>query len=136
MKTNEREILIYYHQESSNDKKVIAHAQSLSKHIKAYDFSKAPSTTSSWQTIINALGIHPKELFDKSKDYYQKNLKDRDFDDRDWLDIIIKNFDLIKSPIAVRGEKAVLCTNSTDVLRLLSPNEVDGRYPEKDEEKF
>lgn len=131
MKTNNRELLLYYHPEMSGDRKVVAHAQSLSKHVKAYDFAKAPSTTSSWQMIINALDMHPKDILDKSNKYYQENIRGKEFDERGWIDIIDKNRNLIKAPIAVRGGRAILCTNSTDILRLLEPNETDGRFPDK-----
>ena len=119
MKTNTREILIYYNASSSGDKKTVAHAQTLTKHVKAYTFEKAPSTKSSWSMIMNALNLHPKDILDKSKKYYQEHLRNRDFDDEDWLNVIMRNPDLIKAPIAIRGRKAILCINSTDIHRLI-----------------
>jgi arsenate reductase len=118
MKTHRREILIYYNPDSSNDRKTVAHAQSLAPHIRTYAFDKAPSTGTSWQQIITALSLHPKELLDKSKPYYQQHIRGREFNEQDWLNVIINNPSLLKAPIAVRGDRAIMCSNATDIYKL------------------
>lgn len=118
MKTNKREILIYYNPESSNDRKTVAHAQSIVHHVRSYSFQKAPSNGTSWQQIINSLALHPKELLNKAHPYYREHIKGREFDDESWLKVLQYNPELIKAPIAIRGRKAILCTNSTDIHRL------------------
>jgi len=118
MKTHHREILIYYNPESNNDRKTVAHAQSLVPHVRTYAFAKAPSTGTSWQQIIEALDMHPKELMNKAHPYYQENIKGREFNDQDWLNVIQFNPSLLRAPIAIRGNKAVLCTSATDIYKL------------------
>lgn len=124
MKTHHREILIYYNPESSNDRKTVAHAQGLVPHVLTYSFDKAPSTGKSWQQIIQALGLHPKRLMNKAHPYYQEHLAGKEFDDADWINIIMKNPALIVAPIAIRGDKAVLCVNATDIYQLNIEDEV------------
>ena len=119
MKTNQREILIYYDPTSSNDRKTVAHAQGLVSHVKAYSYDKAPSTTTSWRQILAALNMHPKDLMNKAHPYYQANIRGREFDDEDWLNVIRYNPALLKAPIAIRGNRAVLCTNATEVYKLM-----------------
>jgi arsenate reductase len=119
MKTNQREILIYYNPESSNDRKTVAHAQSVVHHVRSYSFKKAPSNGTSWQQILGSLGIHPKELLNKAHPYYREHIKGREFDNESWLKVLQYNPDLIKAPIAIRGKKAILCLNSTDIHRLV-----------------
>ncbi len=118
MKTNQREILIYYDPSSSNDRKTVAHAQSLVSHVRTYSFDKAPSSSTSWRQIIRALDLHPKELMNKAHPYYQANIRGREFDDEDWLNVIRYNPSLLKAPIAIRGERVVLCTSATEVYKL------------------
>lgn len=118
MKTHNREILIYYNPESSNDRKTVAHAQSLVPHVMTYAYEKAPSTGTSWQQIIKSLDLHPKELMNKAHPYYQANIRGREFDDQDWLNVIKYNPALLKAPIAIRGNKAVLCISATDIYKL------------------
>ena len=75
MKTHQREILIYYNPESNSDRKTVAHAQSVVPHVRTYAFGKTPSTTTSWQTILNALEMHPKEILNNliKGDFTQQN---------------------------------------------------------------
>lgn len=120
MKTNPREILLYYNPESSTGKKTLAHARSISPHVKTYAYAKNPSTNTSWQMILSSLEMDPKQLLDKSHPEYQKNIKGKEFDVTGWLDILQRNPHLIKAPIAIKGNEAVLCVNPTDVYKLRS----------------
>ncbi|MBI5917630.1 MAG: glutaredoxin [Bacteroidetes bacterium] len=120
MRTHQREILIYYNPDSSSDRRTVAHAQSIAPYIRTYSFDKAPSTATSWQQILESLALHPKELMNKSHPYYQKNIRGREFNDQDWLNVIMYNPTLLKAPIAIRGDKAVLCSNATDIYKLTS----------------
>lgn len=124
MKTHNREILIYYNPDSSNDRKTVAHAQGLSTHVRTYSYEKAPSTGTSWQQILKALDLHPKDLMNKAHPYYQANIRGKEFNDQDWLNVIQHNPSLLKAPIAIRGNKAVLCVNATDIYRLTTSEPV------------
>jgi len=122
MKTNNREILIYYNPASVSDRRMIAHAQGMSSHIRAYSHANSPSTGTSWQMILRSLDVHPKDLLNKAHPYYQENIRGREFDEEDWLTVLANNPDLIKSPIAVRGRRAILCNSPTDIYKLTAPS--------------
>ena len=127
MKTHQREILIYYNPDSSNDKKTVAHAQGLVSHVRAYSYSKAPSNGTSWGQIIHSLDVHPKELMNKAHPYYQQNIRGREFDEEGWLNVIRHNPEMLKAPIAIRGQKAILCNQATDVYKL-TDSDVKARF--------
>lgn len=119
MKTHQREILIYYNPVSNSDRKTVAHAQSMGKHVKTYEFGKTPSTGTSWQMILKSLDMHPKELLNKAHPYYQAHIRGREFTREGWLKVLRYNPELLKAPIAIRGKRAILCTNPTDIYRLV-----------------
>jgi len=119
MKTNQREIQLYYDPESSSGRACLAHAKSMSPHVKSYAFAKTPSTTTSWRHILKSLDCHPKDLLDKSHPYYQANIRGREFTMNGWLDIVRRNPQLMRAPIAIRGERAILCESPTDIYRLV-----------------
>lgn len=119
MKTHSREILIYYNPDSSSDRKTVAHAKSMSRHVKAFAYDQTPSTSTSWYMILNSLDIHPKEILNKAHPYYQQNIRGREFSTTDWINVLQHNPGLIKAPIAVRGSRAILCNNPTDVYKLV-----------------
>ena len=125
MKTHERELLIYYNPDSSSDRKTVAHAQSVAPHIRSYSYSQAPSTGTSWQQILIALGVHPKELLNKAHPYYQQHIRGCEFDEESWIKVLRYNPEMIKAPIAIRGARAVMCATPTDIYKLtglLPPN--------------
>lgn len=118
MKTHPREILIFYNEESSKDKKLLAYAKSTGFKIRSYAHAKAPYTSTGWKLILDTLKMHPKELMNKADPFYQDNLRGKEFDDDGWLSVIKNNPNLIKSPIAMKGNKAILCNTPTDIYRL------------------
>ncbi|MCB0706141.1 MAG: hypothetical protein KDC34_12555 [Saprospiraceae bacterium] len=124
MKTNSREILIYYNPESSADRKTVAHAQGLVSYVRTFSFAQAPSNGTSWQQILEWLNLHPRVLLNKAHPYYQSNIRGRDFDQDCWVKVLQKNPELIKYPIAIRGRKAIICQTATDIYKLTLANPV------------
>ncbi len=118
MKTHPREILILYNSESSSDRKLLAYAESTGLKIKSYCHSKSPYTSTAWKSILETLDVHPKKLMNKAHPYYQANIRGKEFDDEGWLSVIMRNPQLIKSPIALKGRKAVVCSTPSDIYRL------------------
>ena len=118
MRNNPREIRLYYNSESSSDRKTIAHAQGLSRHVSSYTHENSRQSTTNWKLILDALEAHPKDLMNKAHPYYQKNIRGKDFNTEDWINVLKYHPDLIKAPIAVKGNRAVLCNNPTDIYQL------------------
>ncbi len=125
MKSHSREIILYYDPESSSGKMTAAYARSLSHNVILYSYDKAPPTVTGWRGIIEALGMDPKELLDKSKEYYQSNIRGKDFDQEGWLNVIKNNPKLIKYPIAIRGREAVFCSTPTSILKLVNKSNTE-----------
>jgi arsenate reductase len=112
------EIQLYVKANCSKSKKAVAYAKSHSNNVNTIDLSKTRGTGTIWLSILTKLNKSPKELLDKSQPYYQENIKGRDFEDRDWTNLLINNPDLVRSPIAVRGDKAIILDNPTDIYRI------------------
>ncbi len=118
MKTHHREIMIYYNPESSTHRATVAHAKGLVSYVKTFAYHQVPSTGASWQQILMSLGKHPKELMNKAHPYYQEHIRGREFDEECWIKVLLKNPELFKDPIAIRGRRAILCATPTDIYRL------------------
>ena len=118
MRTHDNELFIYYDPNSSRAKKVLAYARTIANHINEVEYHKTPLTSTIWEQLIEQLGLRPKDLLNKSHPYYQENIQGKSFDDEGWLNVLIHNPDIIKAPIVVKGTKAILCNNPTDILQL------------------
>ncbi len=118
MKTLSNELFVYYDPGSIRAKKVLAYARGVAQHVKEVEYHKTKLTPTLWKQLLFKLDSNPKNLLNKAHPYYQSNIRGREFDDEGWLKILINNPDLIKCPIVVKGEKAILCNNPTDILQL------------------
>ena len=116
--TSTAEIQLYYNPECSKAKKAIAYARSMVSRVNTIDIQKTRGTGTIWRSILSKLDKSPKELLDKSKPYYQENIRGRDFEDREWLYLLMNNPDLVRSPIAIRGNKAIILDNPTDIYKI------------------
>ncbi len=122
MKTPEKELLLYYDPNSSVGKKTRAYAHSLTKHVRDVEIQKTRFTTTQWKQILNMLNLDPKKLLNKAHPYYQQHIRGRSFDEEGWLNILSNNPDIIRAPIVIKGNKAVLCDTPTDIYKLLGGN--------------
>ncbi len=118
MRVHENEILILYNPSSSVDKKTVAYAQSITPHVRSIPFDRQPATGTQMRGILDMLGMHPKEMLNKADPYYQANIRGSEFDDEDWLNILIRNPQLLRSAIAVKGRRALLIETPTDIYKL------------------
>jgi len=118
MKTHSRELLIYYDPQSSADRKTLAHAQGTGQKVISYAHGKSRSTTTIWKSILASMDMHPKELLNKAHPYYQANIKGKEFNMHGWLNILQRNPELIRHPIAMKGTKAIFCETPTDVYKI------------------
>lgn len=112
------EITIYHTTECSKAKKILAYAKSISNSVNSINMTQTKGTGTIWQSILTKLQKSPKELLDKSLPYYQENIRGRDFEERDWIYLLMNNPGLIRSPIAIRGNAAMILDNPTDIYKL------------------
>lgn len=117
-KSTDLEIQVYYKSDCSKSKKVLAYAKSISNSINTVNLTITKGTGTIWQNILSKLEKSPKELLDKSLPYYQENIRGRDFEKRDWTNLLMHNPNLIRGPIVVKGNKAMLIDNPTDIYKL------------------
>ena len=119
MITNPREIVIFYNPDSSSDRKTVAHARGMSRYIKSYSYNQAQLTGTQWQLILDSIDMEDKKkLFNKAHPYYQSDLRGKNFDNESMISILKNNPQLMKSPIAVRNRRAIVCETPTDIYKL------------------
>lgn len=118
MKKTENEILVYYDRNNSQSKKVLAYVRNMRVPVQEVEYHHTPFTPTMWRQLLERLDMKPKHLLNKAHPYYQLNVRGRDFSEEDWLNVLIRNPDLIKAPIVVKGGRAILANNPQDVLSL------------------
>ncbi len=118
MDMHPNELFFYYIPSHSIDKQARAYAKSISRHVNEINLEKEKITTTGWKLILDMLQLKAKDLLNKSHPDYQSLIAGKTWDDEGWLNILVKYPYLVKAPIAIKKEKAVLCTSPTEILKL------------------
>ncbi|UCS92679.1 glutaredoxin [Echinicola marina] len=118
MKMHPSELFFYFIPSHPIDKQARAYARSVSRYVNEIDIEKERITTTGWRTILEKLKLRPKDLLNRAHPDYQSLIAGKTWDDESWLNILVKYPYLIKAPIAIKREKAVLCTKPMEILKL------------------
>lgn len=86
------------------------------------EYLKTPIDEATLQNIIKKLGISVTELLRKNEKIYKDNYKGKEFSEAEWIRIMVANPKLIKRPIVVLGDKAVIGRPPTNIAKLLQPS--------------
>ena len=118
MKMHPNELFFYFNPTHTIDKQMRAYAQSISQHINEINIEKERITLTGWQTILEKLKLRPKDLLNRAHPDYQSKIAGKTWDDEGWLNILTRNPHLLKAPIAIKKNKAVLCITPNIILEL------------------
>lgn len=77
-----------------------------------------PSETD-FKIILQKLNMKPQELLRKNEAFFKENFKGLEFNDDEWIKVMIENPKLIERPIVIRGNKAIVARPPESVKDLL-----------------
>jgi arsenate reductase len=118
MRLHPSEMYFYHSSAQPIDKQTKAYAMTLTKFVNEIDVIKEPITATQWDQILRKLELRAKDLLNRAHPDYQNFIAGRDWDDEGWLNILVRHPYLIKSPIAIFRNKAILCRTPSDILKL------------------
>jgi len=76
--------------------------------VEVVEYLKTPFTETILEKLLVKLNIKPADLVRKQEEYFRKNLRNKHFNDHEWIRILIENPKLIRRPIVEREYKAVI----------------------------
>tara|TARA_B110000285_G_scaffold47_1_gene38 strand:- start:1110 stop:1469 length:360 start_codon:yes stop_codon:yes gene_type:complete len=112
------ELTILYNHNKELDRKVLAMAHTLGVKINKQELSTVRMSESLFIKFLDRLGKEAKTIIDKSHPYYQSNLRGKEFNSSEWYEIIRRHPILLKAPLAMYKDKAMMCQSPNDILRL------------------
>lgn len=78
-----------------------------------------PLTKDELKDMVGKLGMAAHELVRTGEELYKNEYEGRDISDEEWLDILIKQPELLQRPIVVKGDKAIIARPPEKVLEIL-----------------
>ena len=116
--TSERQITLFYSSGSKRARQTLAYAKAKGWPIHEIDILKTPPNGTQIAELAERLGLEVKELVNQSHPAYTSKFEPHEFSSEDWIKMIIHNPEIMKQPIAIRGNRTILIETPTDILRI------------------
>lgn len=104
------EVKIFHNPRCSKSRQTLALLQELGVEPTIIEYLDSPPSTSELKSIVNMLGITPRELIRTGESIF-KELGLNKNDERsveEWLTILSENPKLIQRPVVIRDQQAVI----------------------------
>ncbi|MBC8458589.1 MAG: arsenate reductase (glutaredoxin) [Bacteroidales bacterium] len=101
-------IRIYHNPKCRKSRAGLQYLQEKGVEFELVEYLKNPLTEKELEKLLVKLNLKPEEIVRKQEEYYRKNLKGKQFNDHEWIRILVENPKLIMRPIVERDYKAVI----------------------------
>ena len=118
MEWNPKEVTIIYNFEERQGREAIAYGKEIAEHVREVDISKDPLTERQMAELLIKLDVKVEDIIDRTSTLYQDKYEGVDMEEQDWLGVLKRNPELMKTPIGILGNRAVICENPNDILKL------------------
>lgn len=115
---SERQITIFYNSESIRAKQVIALAETEGLTLHLVDVLRTPLTGTQIVELADGLGISVSNLVNQEHSSYSTKFEPHELSTDDWVKMIRHNPEIMKQPIALKGNRTILIETPTDILQL------------------
>ena len=116
--TSDRQITLFYNSNSVRAKQVMAYAETEGFVVQKFDMLASPPTGTQIAEIAARLGLKVEDLVNQEHPAYTSQFVHHDFSDDDWIKMIRHNPEIMKQPIAIRGERTILIETPTDIIKI------------------
>ena len=118
MEWNPKEVTIIYNFEDRQGREAVAYGKEIAENVREVDISKDPLTERQMAELLMKLDLKVEDIIDRTSTIYQDKYEGADMEEQDWLGVLKRNPDLMKTPIGILGNRAVICENPNDILKL------------------
>lgn len=116
--TSNRQITLFYCANSIRAKQALAYAKAEGLAIQPIDILKTPLTGTQIAELASRLGIEVKDLVNQEHPAYTKKFEPVELSSDDWIKMIKCNPEIMKQPIALRGNHTILVETPTDMIKI------------------
>jgi arsenate reductase len=116
--TSERQIILFYNPKSQSGKQALAYAKTHGLATEEIDILKTPLTGTQITELADRLGISIQEMVNQEHYKYRRKFTLQCFSPEDWITVIQNHPEIMKQPIALRGDRTIWVKTPTDILRI------------------
>ena len=112
------ELYLVYDPETDLGRRTHAMALSVNNVVHEINVMDKSITPFRWKEVLSMLNMSPLELINMGHPDYEQTFSGKDFSENDFLEMLFQNPHLVKGPIGILHNKAILCHDPNDILRL------------------
>lgn len=101
-------ITIYHNPRCRKSRAGIQFLQAKNIQFEVVDYTKNPFDRESLAKLLQKLNKKPFEIVRQQEEEFKEKLKGKNFNDAEWIEILVTNQKLIQRPIVVKDYKAVV----------------------------
>lgn len=121
MDISNKEVVVLLSGNEVLNKQVLAHSKSLKLPVNVQEQLNGPVTSTLYSLILEYGDMDPKHLLDRSDPKYQSDLRGKDLSNDEWVRVLQQRPDLLRAPIAIRGDRVLVCENPSSIQSLDAP---------------
>lgn len=100
-------IKIYHNPRCRKSRAGIQYVKDHTDDFEIIEYLKDPITEEILADLLMKMNVKPIELIRTQEKIFKSEFKGRQFNDHEWIKIMVENPKLIKRPIVVKGNKAI-----------------------------
>ena len=100
-------IKIYHNPRCKKSRAGLQYVQEHTDELEIIEYLKKPIDEIILKDLLMKLNLRPHDIIRTQEAIYKSDFKGKNFNDDEWIKIMIENPKLIKRPIVVKGNKAV-----------------------------
>lgn len=112
-------IQIYHNSRCSKSRECLSLLEHSGVEFEIIKYLEKPPTFEELNTIIEKLGINPKKLIRKKEKIWMENFINKEFTNKEIIEIMVANPILIERPIVINGNKAVIARPTEKISEIL-----------------
>ena len=116
--TSIRQITLFYNSKCVIASQTLAYAKASGVAVLDIDILKTPLTGTQIVELAQRLKITVADLVNQELPDYKAAFEPHNYSTNDWIKMIQNNPELMKQPIALRGDFTVLVETPSDILKL------------------
>lgn len=109
---------IYHNPRCSKSRETLQLIKDAGIEVEIVEYLKAIPTAEDLKMILMKLNLKPTDILRKGEAVYKEKFKNSDFNDDEWIKVMLEYPKLIERPIVIKGNKAILGRPPQNVLEL------------------
>jgi arsenate reductase len=110
---------VYHNPRCSKSREAVNYLNEQGHEVQIIEYLKEVPARAELEMLLAKLNLRPHAIIRTGEQIYKERFKGKNFNDDEWIDILMEYPKLIERPIVIRGNKAVIGRPFANVVDLV-----------------